>query len=82
MIIRLRHFAPFLAAAATATAIAVAPPAQAASNVTDCRTHGQASVCQRQGHASIQVDPPARANQGFGFGRFGFGPMSPMWLLG
>jgi hypothetical protein len=81
MMKRFRFLAPLIAAGAAATAIAVAPPAAAIANTTACTDKGAASVCQRQGHSSIHVSPPARANQPFGF-RFGFGQMNPMWALG
>jgi hypothetical protein len=81
MRIRFRHLAPLIAAGAAAATIAVAPPAGAIANTTQCNDKGSASVCQRQGHSSIHVSPPPRANNQFGF-RPGFGPMNPLWALG
>ena len=79
MRVKLRQLvAPLVVAGAAAMAIAVAPAAQAANNMADCRDKGGASVCQRQGHSSIHVSPPPRGNQF----QFGFGQMSLMWLLG
>lgn len=79
MRLKLRQLvAPLVVAGATAVTIAVAPVAQAANNPPECRDKGGASLCQRQGHSSIHVSPPPRGNQF----QFGFGQMSPMWLLG
>jgi hypothetical protein len=79
---KLSHLmAPLLVAGTAAATIALAPTASAASNSTSCRDKGGATVCQRDGHSSIRVDPPTRANQPFGF-NFGFGPMNPLWALG
>ena len=84
MRIKLRHLAtPLIAAGAAAAAIAMAPSATAGVNTTTCNEKGTASVCQRQGHSSIHVDRPARANQSFGFGNFGSGPgQIPLWAIG
>ncbi len=84
MRIKLRHLAtPLIAAGAAAAAIAVAPSAAATVNTTTCNERGAASVCQRQGHSSIHVDRPARANQSFGMGNFGTGPgQIPLWAIG
>lgn len=79
MRLKLRQLvAPLVVAGAAAITIAVAPAAQASANPPDCRDKGGAAVCQRQGHSSIHVSPPPRGNQF----QFGFGQMSPMWLLG
>lgn len=80
MKIKLRHLAPLVAAGAAAATIAVAPPAGAIVNTTQCNDKGAASVCQRQGHSSIHTTPP-RVNRPFGF-QMGFGPMNPLWALG
>ncbi|QEN13163.1 hypothetical protein ACRDU6_11155 [Mycolicibacterium sp. ELW1] len=73
--------APLILAGVTAVTAALAPVAGAASNTAACRDNGGASLCQRQGHASIKVDKPSRAPQPFGF-NIGFGPMNPLWALG
>ncbi len=82
MRIKLRNLAiSLIATGAAAAAIAVAPNAAASVNPTNCNDKGGASVCQRQGHSSIRVDPPPRANQRL-FGPFGTGPgMIPLWAL-
>ena len=80
MRIRFRHLAPLIAAGAAAATIAVAPPAGAIANTTQCNDKGSASVCQRQGHSSIRVSPPPQVNRPFGFQNGG--PMNPLWALG
>lgn len=81
MSIKLRHLTPFLVAGAAAAAIAAAPAAQASANDSpSCRDNGTASVCQKQGHASIHTSPQdSRVNQPM----YGAG-LSPaqMWALG
>ena len=63
MSIKLRHLTPFLIAGAAAAAIAAAPTASASSAPAKCSDKGAASHCQRAGHSSIHVAPPARAEQ-------------------
>lgn len=73
---KLRFLTPLLVAGAAAAAIAAAPSASANVNPTECNSKGAASHCQRSGHSSIHVSPPARAQQPFGF-RLGFTPLNP-----
>lgn len=81
MSIKLRHLTPFLVAGAAAVAFAAAPTAQAsATGSPTCRDNGSASICQKQGHASIVSSPQnSRANQPM------WGPglsQVQMWALG
>ena len=77
MSIKLRHLTPFLIAGAAAAAIAAAPSASASSGPAKCNDDGAASHCQRAGHSSIHVAPPARAEQPF---RLGFTQLTPQML--
>lgn len=56
MSIKLRHLTPFLIAGAAAAAMAAAPTAQADGSPS-CRDNGGASICQKDGHASIVATP-------------------------
>lgn len=77
MSIKLRHLTPFFIAGAAAAAIAAAPTASASSAPAKCSDKGAASHCQRAGHSSIHVAPPARAEQPF---RLGFTQLTPQML--
>lgn len=80
MSIKLRHLTPFLVAGAAATAIAVAPTAQAAQGSSTCRDNGTASVCEKTGHASIFSSPQnSGPNQPM---RGGSLSQAQMWALG
>jgi hypothetical protein len=57
MTVKLRNFAPLLAAGAVAAAIAAAPVAAAASTTTSTDS-GSATTTQRPGHVAIQAEPP------------------------
>lgn len=64
-----RHLGTLAAAVATAS-IALAPVAGATSNEVGCRQTGSATVCQKQGHASLQAKPTVRT------------PVGSAWLPG
>ncbi len=53
-----------VAAAATAFALLAAPAAAAESNTVTCRDSGTATVCQKQGHSSLQASPTVRNPSG------------------
>ena len=80
MSIKLRHLTPFLLAGAAAAAIAAAPAAQASTPGSPaCRDSGTASICQKQGHASISTSPRDSVSQPMS------GPglsQAQMWALG
>lgn len=61
MKITIRRLAPVVAAAAAATALAAAPVAGATSNPSECRQGTSHTLCQKQGHASLQAEPAIRA---------------------
>ncbi len=81
MSIKLRYLTPFLIAGAAATAIAAAPAASAATvGSPTCRDAGNASVCQKQGHASISVSPRDSVSQPLsGPGQLS---LAQLWALG
>ncbi len=81
MSIKLRHLTSFLIAGAAATAIAAAPAASAATvGSPTCRDAGNASVCQKQGHASISAEPRNSGNQPLsGPGQLS---LAQLWALG
>lgn len=74
MNVSLRHLSPLVAAALGATAIALAAPAQGSANPIQCRGGSGATVCQKQGHSSLQSAPTVRAP--------GQGLFSSAWLPG
>lgn len=81
MSIKLRHLTPFLVAGAAAAAIAAAPAAQASTTGSPtCRDNGSASICQKQGHASIFSSPQdSQAGQPMSGGALS---QNQMWALG
>lgn len=48
----------------TAAAVTAAPSAAAVSNPIGCRDHGSATVCQKQGHATLRAKPEVRTPSG------------------
>ena len=71
---------------AVATAIALAPVAGASSNPVDCRQSGGGTVCQKQGHASLNAEPELRRPMGGLFGSawmpgYGRGQLPPLLAL-
>lgn len=59
----LRHLASSVPAIVAAS-IALAPVAGATSNPVGCRDSGAATVCQKQGHVSLQATPTVRTPSG------------------
>ena len=73
-------FASALIAGAAAGAIALAPVAAAESNNLECADKGTATVCQRNGHASLNASPGTKAG-GSAYWPFGAGPVPPIWAM-
>ena len=78
----------FLAAAVAAGAAAavLAAPAGATSNPVNCRDSGAASICQKQGHASLRAKPTVRPPMGSLFSSpwlpgYGKGHLPPLIAL-
>ena len=67
-------------------ALAAAPSAGATSNPIGCRDNGAASVCQKQGHASLRAEPQVRTPSGSLFSSpwlpgYGRGQLPPLLAL-
>lgn len=75
-----KFFTSAIIAGAATGAIALAPVAAAESNNLDCVDKGTATVCQKNGHSSINVSPGTKAG-GNAYNPFGAGPMPPIWAL-
>lgn len=80
----LRYLASAVAAVAAATILAA--PAGASSNQVNCRDNGAASVCQKQGHASLRAEPTVRQPMGSLFSNawlpgYGKGHLPPLIAL-
>lgn len=78
------HLPVFIAGAALAAGLALAPTAAAGSNVADCKAGGSASLCSRPGHTAIVANTPV-TRQGFpiapGGNPFGNGPVPPLLAM-
>ena len=80
----LRYLAVTVAAAAAAAVLAA--PAGASSNQVNCRNNGGASVCEKQGHASLRAEPKVRQPMGSLFSNawlpgYGRGHLPPLIAL-
>jgi len=75
-----KFFASAIIAGAAAGALALAPVAAAESNSLDCADKGPATVCQKNGHASLNASPQTKAG-GNAYNPFGAGPMPPIWAM-
>ena len=73
-------FAAAIITGAAAGAIALAPVAAAESNNLDCADKGTATVCQKNGHASMNASPGTKAG-GAAYWPFGAGPVPPIWAM-
>lgn len=74
------------AVAAGAAAVVLAAPAGASPNQINCRDTGAASVCQKQGHASLRAKPTVRQPMGSLFSNawlpgYGRGHLPPLIAL-
>ncbi|MCB9409319.1 hypothetical protein [Mycolicibacterium sp.] len=82
-----RLIAPVLAAPIlAAAALAASPAAGAASNPVNCRDSGTATVCNKQGHASLRAEPAITGPAGSLFSSpwlpgYGNGPQPPMLAM-
>lgn len=61
---------------AAAGAIALAPSATATTNDMECADRGSATLCQKSGHASMNVSPGTEAG-GADYWPFAAGPATP-----